>query len=108
LNNRPFERTITMLKDSANRAGFGFKDGRIEKIVQNSSAARNGILTDHQLLEINGQNVLGLLDKDIAQILDSSSHDVTITVMPSRIFDLLIKGLVFGLLQAYSTVDLLK
>lgn len=33
-----------MVKDSGNRAGFGFKDGRIEKIVKDSSAARNGKL----------------------------------------------------------------
>lgn len=28
--------------------------------MKDSSAARNGLLTDHQICEINGQNVIGL------------------------------------------------
>lgn len=57
---RPFERTITMQKDSANHVGFAFRDGEIKTIVKDSSAARNGILTDHFITEVNGQNVIGL------------------------------------------------
>lgn len=57
---RPFERTITMQKDSQGYIGFVFKNGKIKSIVKDSSAARNGILTDHQLIEVNGQNVVGM------------------------------------------------
>ena len=57
---RPFERTITMQKDSSGHIGFVFKSGKITAIVKDSSAARNGVLTEHQLVEINGQNVVGL------------------------------------------------
>ena len=57
---RPFERTITLQKNSMNQVGFIFKDGKITSIVKDSSAARNGLLTDHQLCEINGQCVIGL------------------------------------------------
>ena len=57
---RPFERTITMQKDSNGYIGFVFKDGRIKSLVKDSSAARNGLLTDHQLIEIGGQNCVGL------------------------------------------------
>ena len=49
-----------MQKDSANHVGFAFKDGQIKQIVKDSSAARNGLLTDHYLTEVNGQNVIGL------------------------------------------------
>lgn len=49
-----------MQKDSAGHVGFVFKEGRITAIVKDSSAARNGVLTDQQLVEINGQNVVGL------------------------------------------------
>ncbi|XP_055337594.1 syntenin-1-like [Paramacrobiotus metropolitanus] len=93
VRDRPFERTITMVKDSANRVGFGFRDGRIEKIVRESSAARNGILTDHNLLEVNGQNVIGLKDKEILQLLEQSPNDVTITIMPSVIFQHIMKNM---------------
>ena len=35
--------------------GFQFKNGKIIALVKDSSAARNGLLTDHQILEINGK-----------------------------------------------------
>ena len=57
---RPFERAITMQKDSAGHVGFLYKDGKITSIVKDSSAARNGLLIEHNLLEVNGQNVVGL------------------------------------------------
>lgn len=49
-----------MQKDSAGYIGFVFKDGKIKSLVKESSAARNGVLTDHHLIEVNGQNVVGL------------------------------------------------
>ena len=63
-SSRPFERTITMQKDSSNHVGFAFKDGEIKQIVKDSSAARNGILIDHYITEVNGQNVIGLKVRD--------------------------------------------
>lgn len=52
---RPFERTVTMHKDSMGYIGFQFKNGKIIALVKDSSATRNGLLTDHQILEINGK-----------------------------------------------------
>ena len=49
-----------MQKDSSNHVGFAFNNGEIKQIVKDSSAARNGILIDHYLTEVNGQNVIGL------------------------------------------------
>ena len=40
--------------------GFVFKENEITAIVKDSSAARNGVLIDHHLLEVDGQNVVGL------------------------------------------------
>ncbi|XP_030651230.1 syntenin-1 isoform X3 [Nomascus leucogenys] len=60
IRDRPFERTITMHKDSTGHVGFIFKNGKITSIVKDSSAARNGLLTEHNICEINGQNVIGL------------------------------------------------
>lgn len=57
---RPFQRTITMQKDSTGHVGFIFKSGRITSLVKDGSAARNGLLTDHYICEINGQNIIGL------------------------------------------------
>lgn len=57
---RPFERTITLQKDSAGTVGFVFKENKITAIVKDSSAARNGLLIDHHMVEVNGQNVIGL------------------------------------------------
>lgn len=60
-----------MQKDSTGHIGFVFKDNKITSIVKDSSAARNGILIDHHLVEVNGQNVVGLkvrTDRDYCDI----------------------------------------
>lgn len=57
---RPFQRIVTMHKDSSGHVGFVYKSGKISSLVKDSSAARNGLLTEHYLCEINGQNVIGL------------------------------------------------
>ena len=48
----PFERTLTLHKDSTGHLGFQFKEGKITAIAVDSSAARNGLLIDHNLLEV--------------------------------------------------------
>ena len=40
VRDRPFERTITMQKDSQNHVGFLFRGNEIYQIVKDSSAAR--------------------------------------------------------------------
>lgn len=87
VRDRPFERTITMQKDSQGYIGFVFKNGKIKSIVKDSSAARNGILTDHQLIEVNGQNVVGMKDDGIGEIIDAGGRTITVTIMPSFLYD---------------------
>ena len=52
ISSRPFERTVTLTKDSSNHLGFKYKDGKITAIAVNTSAGRNGLLIDHNLLEV--------------------------------------------------------
>ncbi|XP_042910211.1 syntenin-1 [Parasteatoda tepidariorum] len=92
VRDRPFERTITVHKDSAGTVGFGFKNGKVINIVKDSSAARNGMLIEHNLLEVNGQNVVGLQDKEISAIIRESESPVTVTIMPSFIYDHMLKN----------------
>jgi hypothetical protein len=47
-------------KNSSGNVGFGQKDGHIRSIIKDSSAARNGLLINHRILEVNGQNVVAL------------------------------------------------
>lgn len=72
---RPFQRTVTMHKDSTGHVGFIYRSGKISSLVKDSSAARNGLLTEHYLCEINGQNVIGLKVRALipAQIKAASS-----------------------------------
>lgn len=91
IRDRPFERTITMQKDSLGYVGFVYKDGKIKSLVKDSSAARNGLLTDHQLIEVNGQNVVGLKDKEIGAVIDAGGRTITVTVMPNVIYDHIVK-----------------
>jgi syntenin-1 len=95
IRDRPFERTLTVVKDHANQVGFVFKKGEITAIVKDSSAARNGLLIQHQLIEINGQNVCGLPDADIQQIIRQSDRSVTLTIMPTFVYNHLIKKIGF-------------
>ncbi|XP_031630452.1 syntenin-1-like [Contarinia nasturtii] len=92
IRDRPFERTVTMHKDSTGHIGFQFNNGKIVSIVKNSSAARNGLLIEHQLLEVNGQNVVGMKDKHITEIiLDNKEQVITVTIIPSFIYDHMMK-----------------
>nr|XP_021189568.2 syntenin-1 [Helicoverpa armigera] len=86
VRDRPFERTITLHKDSLGHVGFQFKDGKIVGLVKDSSAARNGLLTDHQILEINTVNVVGMKDKEISRVIEASPSVVNITIIPYYIY----------------------
>jgi len=91
VRDRPFERTVSMQKDSAGHIGFVYKNGKITALVKDSSAARNGLLTEHQLIEVGGQNVVGLKDKEIGQIIDAQGRTVTVTVIPCVMYDHIVK-----------------
>jgi len=97
VRDRPYERTVTVVKDSMNHIGFIFKDGEITALVKDSSAARNGMLINHQLVEVNGQNVVGLKDADVVKIIADAPVSVTLTIMPTFIFKHLIKSIGSGL-----------
>ncbi|NXI34790.1 SDCB1 protein, partial [Galbula dea] len=100
IRDRPFERTITMHKDSTGHVGFIFKNGKITSIVKDSSAARNGLLTEHNICEINGQNVIGLKDPQVADILATAGTVVTITIMPSSIYEYIIKRMASSIMKS--------
>jgi len=93
VRDRPFERTITCVKDSSGHIGFQFKKGKINAIVKDSSAARNGMLTDHFITEIDGQNIVGMSDDKILKVIKSKDRTVTVTVMPEFVYDHMVKHL---------------
>ncbi|XP_075032696.1 syntenin-2 [Mixophyes fleayi] len=99
VRDRPFQRTVTLQKDSTGHVGFIFKKGQITSLVKDSSAARNGLLTNHYLCEINGQNVIGLKDRQIGDILASCGRSVTVTVIPTIIFEHIVKQMSSGLMK---------
>ncbi|XP_029157453.1 syntenin-1-like [Nylanderia fulva] len=109
VRDRPLERTVTMHKDSTGYIGFQFKNGKIIALVKDSSAARNGLLTDHQLLEINGKNVVGMKDKDITTEIENGGNIITVTIIPSYIYDHMVKKMSNSLLKNlmdHSALDL--
>lgn len=44
-----------MHKDRIKYIGFQFRNGKIVSLIKDSSAAKNGLLTNHQILEVNGK-----------------------------------------------------
>jgi len=99
VRDRPFERTLTLHKDSTGHIGFQFKDGEIKAIIVDSSAARNGLLIQHHLVEVNGQNVVGLNDKSIGDIIDGGGNVVTVTVIPSFVYKHMVKNMSYSVVK---------
>lgn len=99
VRDRPFERTITLHKDSTGHCGFMFKNGKITAIAKETSAARNGLLIDHQILEMNGQNVIGMKDPEITKLMDQVPQVVTLTIMPSYVYDHMMKEMSSNLVK---------
>jgi syntenin-1 len=91
VRDRPFERAITLHKDSSGHCGFTHDDGMIKAIVKDSSAARNGLLIDHNILEVNGQNVIGLKSKELAEIISKQGQVITLTIMPKQLYEHMVK-----------------
>lgn len=50
-------------------------------------------------LQVNGQNVVGVKDPDITKIIDGAGNIITVTVMPSFIYDHMIKNTSGGMLK---------
>eukprot|EP00040_Diaphanoeca_grandis_P033867 m.208203 g.208203 ORF g.208203 m.208203 type:complete len:298 (+) comp33002_c6_seq2:84-977(+) len=101
VRDRPMSRTITFQKDSNNVIGFYVKKGEISDIVKDSSAARNGLLIKHMIAEVNGQNVVGLDDKDLIKIMQSAPVTITLTIMPTFVFKHLVEKISFKKLKQY-------
>ena len=40
------------------------------------------MLTEHAVLEVDGQNVVGMKDNDIGKVIEDAPATVTITIMP--------------------------
>lgn len=80
-----------MQKDSSGHIGFVFNNGKITHLVKDTSACRNGVLTEHQLIEVNGQNVVGLKDKETGEIFAEAPATVTITLMPTVLYEHIVK-----------------
>ncbi|XP_071533559.1 syntenin-1-like isoform X2 [Panulirus ornatus] len=99
IRDRPFERTVTLHKDSTGHIGFQFCDGEVTALVKDSSAARNGLLIDHHLLEVNGQNVVGLKDKEVSAIINECGQVVTVTIMPSFVYKHMMKHMASSLVK---------
>jgi syntenin-1 len=102
VRDRPFERAVTLNKDSNGYVGFCFANGgKIISIVKDSSAARNGLLIDHQLVEVDGKNVVGMTDKEITRVVDGAPRTVTVTIMPSVLYQHMVKSIGQSLLRKH-------
>ncbi|XP_068768418.1 syntenin-2 [Struthio camelus] len=93
VRDRPFQRTVTVHKDSTGHVGFVVKKGQIVSLAKDGSAARNGLLTHHYICEVNGQNVIGLKDKQLMEVVATSGRVVTLTIIPAVIYEHMVKRL---------------
>nr|XP_058894353.1 syntenin-2 isoform X3 [Kogia breviceps] len=100
---RPFQQNVTMHKDSTGHVGFVIKKGKLISSVKGSSAARNGLLINHYVCEVNGQNVLGLKDKEVTEILATAGNVINLAIIPTVIYEHMVRKLSPALL--HHTVD---
>ncbi|NWR63213.1 SDCB2 protein, partial [Bucorvus abyssinicus] len=100
VRDRPFQRTVTVHKDSTGHLGVVVKKGKIVSLAKDSSAARNGLLTHHYICEVNGQNVIGMKDKQLTEVLAGAGNVVTLTIIPSVIYEHMVKRLSAGLMKS--------
>ena len=94
-----FGKTLRVHKDSSGKIGFEIKEGKIVKIAVDSSAARNGLLTDHNQLEVNGQDFVGIKDKDGWTIIQDCSGVITVTIIPLFIHKHIVKSMACSLVK---------
>eukprot|EP00069_Balaena_mysticetus_P014941 bmy_08907T0 len=91
VRDRPFQRTVTMHKDSTGHVGFAIKKGKVISLVKGSSAARNGLLINHYVCEVNGQNVIGLKDKEVMEILAIAGNVINLAIIPTVIYEHMVR-----------------
>uniref|UniRef100_A0A8B9IVS4 Syndecan binding protein 2 n=1 Tax=Amazona collaria TaxID=241587 RepID=A0A8B9IVS4_9PSIT len=100
VRDRPFQRTVTVHKDSTGHVGVVVKKGKIVSLAKDSSAARNGLLTHHYICEVNGQNVIGMKDKQLMEVLAGAGNVVTLTIIPTVIYEHMVKRLSPGVVKS--------
>ena len=95
VRDRPNEKMYTLLRDSNGYFGFRIRGAQIIEVVKGSSAARNGIPTNHFITEINGQNVVGWNDDRLRTCMDGAAVDgsVTFTLLHERAYKDLVRDL---------------
>lgn len=93
VRDRPFERTIQLNKNANGDLGIRICDGMIIGVFKDSTAARNGLLTNHQIVEVNGQNVMGLKDKELKDVFARTPNPIRLTVLPQAIYKHIVKSI---------------
>lgn len=101
VRDRPMMRTVTCQKDAANHVGFTFRKGMVKAIVADSSAARNGMMINHQVVEVNGQCVVGLKDDDLVAVFRQSASTCTVTITPKFVYDHLVAKIGFSKIKKF-------
>jgi syntenin-1 len=92
IRNRPLQKVYQLFKNETNLIGIGVKYGCINSLVKDSSAARNGIPINHKIIEINFQNVIGMSDSDIINILNKAKGEIYLGLMRNRDYKQLMSG----------------
>merc|ERR1712179_80760 len=93
VRDRPICRSMVLHKDSVGRLGIKIERGAVAAIAVDSSAAKNGLLIGHHIIEVGGQCVVGLPDKELGRLFEEGGQVITLTLMPSGLFRRLVRGM---------------
>jgi syntenin-1 len=93
IRDRPYVKVITLTKSPQdNKLGFLIKNGYITNLIKDTSAHLNGLLTDHKLVEINGNPVFHLNDTQIINnITESAFLSVHLSICSREFYEKITK-----------------
>ena len=79
-------------KDGKGRLGLLLAAGRIAALARGSPAATSGCLTEQQLVEVEGECVVGLADRYVRTRIKLAGNTINLTTMPVTVFNQLTAG----------------
>lgn len=86
IRTRPMCQTYHIIKSDGNKCGFTFLNGSIVHITPDSPAHYSGMPTNHQIIAINQQDVLGWTDIQIIKFIEKLPPQINITLMANNQF----------------------
>ncbi len=87
IKSRPYGKIHQLHKDlTGNIIGVTLKNKKITNIIRDTSCARNGVLIDHYIVNVDGKDVTSYNNTQLIEYIKMRSNIVTIIVYPDNFY----------------------